>query len=142
MFSAGTPATLLRAPGFRTGGANVRGPGSGAPSRPAERGSSASTSSAALSSRRPLNAACRSWRSVVQARNLRDELRLNPLGQIASDVAGRPAAGERRFVDLERVKLLPELPRGRCRVPGAGSPDMGQLSVPILAKNEGADRAG
>jgi hypothetical protein len=74
--------------------------------------------------------------------DLGNKLRLNPLGQIASDVAGRPAAGERRFVNLERVKLLPELPRGRCRVPGARAPDMGQLSVPILAENKGADCTG
>jgi hypothetical protein len=50
--------------------------------------------------------------------DLGDEVRLNPLGQI-----------------------LPELPRGRCRVPGAGTPDMRQLSVPILPENEGADCA-
>ena len=29
--------------------------------------------------------------------DLGDELRLNPPGQIASDVTGRPAAGKRRF---------------------------------------------
>src|SRR4051794_34095221 len=50
--------------------------------------------------------------------DLGDELRLNPFGQIASHVTGRSAAGKRRFGNLERVKLLPELPRGRCRVPG------------------------
>jgi hypothetical protein len=73
--------------------------------------------------------------------DLGDEVRLNPLGQIASDVAGRPTTGKGRFVNLKRVKLLPELPRGRCRVPGAGTPDMRQLSVPILPENEGADCA-
>ena len=68
MFSAGTPATPLRAAaGFRRAGAARDGTaGVFGGSAGAARGASATTSSAALSSRRPLNEAWRSKPSVVQ----------------------------------------------------------------------------
>ena len=74
--------------------------------------------------------------------DLADELRLNPLREVAGDVSGRAAARERRRRALERVQLLPQLPRRAGREPGTGPADMGQLAVTVLREDQRADGAG
>ena len=71
-----------------------------------------------------------------------DELRPNPFREITGDITGRPAAVKRGLVDLERMKLLPQLPRGARRVARAGPPHVGQLPVPIFTEDQRADRSG
>ena len=99
--------------------------------------SSAITSSAALSSRSPLNEAWRSCRSVVQARNSISATSFGSthFAKVACDVPGGPTTGKGRLAHLERVELLPNVSGGAVREASPGPPDVSELATVIFAEN-------